>query len=77
MDFAEVKRVCQDCTVAGLNAMKEVAAASDKPVRFLYMSAEGTPDDLTKKPLIFGDYSIMRVSTQQLRDIFKTLRMGS
>ncbi|KAL2206908.1 hypothetical protein CC79DRAFT_1370303 [Sarocladium strictum] len=66
MDFAEVKRVCQDCTVAGLNATKEVAAASAKPMTFIYMSAEGTPDDLSKKPFLFGDYSIMRGETEKL-----------
>jgi hypothetical protein len=62
MDPAEVKRVCQDCTVAGLNAMKDVATASAKPMTFIYMSADGTPDDLKKRPLLFGDYLIMRVS---------------
>lgn len=80
MDFAEVKRVCQTCTIAGLNAINEVSAvpvkaavsntatASDmstaltKATTFIYMSAEGTPDDLRNKPFLFGDYSIMRVS---------------
>jgi hypothetical protein len=67
MDFAEVKRVCQNCTVAGLNAIKELAAASATPMTFIYMRAEGTTEDLTKKPFLFGDYSIMRVSLQQLQ----------
>jgi hypothetical protein len=60
-DFAEVKRVCQDCTIAGFKAMYEAGPA--RPFRFLYFSAEGTPRDPTKKPAFKGDYQIMRVST--------------
>ncbi|KAK8036334.1 hypothetical protein PG993_008948 [Apiospora rasikravindrae] len=59
-DFAEVKRICQDCAVAGLKAVSEANIASGKPVAFIYMSAEGTPEDLTKKPFFLGDYLIMR-----------------
>lgn len=56
----EVKRVCQTCTLAGLQAMWDAKAA--RPFRFVYLSAEGTPEDLTQKPLFFGDYRLMRVS---------------
>lgn len=59
-DFAEVKRVCQDCTIAGFKAMYESGLA--RPFRFLYFSAEGTPRDPTNKPVFMGDYQIMRVS---------------
>ncbi|KAK8062663.1 NAD(P)-binding protein [Apiospora hydei] len=65
-DFAEVKRVCQDCTVAGLKAVSEVSSVSAKPATFIYMSAEGTPEDLTKKPFFLGDYLIMRGRTDKL-----------
>jgi hypothetical protein len=59
VDFAEVKRICQDCTLAGLKAMYEAGPA--KPFRFLYLSGEGTPRDLTKKPPFMAQYQLMRV----------------
>lgn len=59
-DFAEVKRVCQDCTLAGFKAMYEAGPA--KPFRFIYFSADGTPRDPIKRPAIMGDYQVMRVS---------------
>ena len=58
-DFAEVKRVCQDCTKLGFEAMYQAGPA--RPFRFIYLSAEGTPRDPSKKPAIMGDYQIMRV----------------
>ncbi|KGO46098.1 hypothetical protein PEX1_064980 [Penicillium expansum] len=61
-DFAEVKRVCQDCTLAGFKAMYEAGPA--KPFRFIYFSADGTPRDPTKKPAIMGDYQVMRCETE-------------
>lgn len=60
IDFAEVKRVCQTCAIAGFKAMYEAGPA--RPFRFIFFSAAGTPLDLSKKPLIMGDYQIMRVS---------------
>lgn len=59
-DFDEVRRVCQTCTIAGFKAMYE--SGTQKPFRFIYFSAEGTPTDPAKKPAIWGDYQIMRVS---------------
>ncbi|KAJ5579582.1 uncharacterized protein N7459_005567 [Penicillium hispanicum] len=63
-DFAEVKRVCQDCTLAGFKAIYEAGPA--RPFRFLYFSAEGTPQDPTKKPALMGDYQIMRCETENM-----------
>jgi hypothetical protein len=37
-------------------------AGPARPFRFIYLSAEGTPRDPSKKPPIMGDYQIMRVS---------------
>lgn len=37
-------------------------AGPAKPFRFLYLSAEGIPRDLTQKPLFMGQYQLMRVS---------------
>lgn len=59
-DFAEVKRVCQDCTLAGFKGIYEAGPA--RPFRFLYFSAEGTPQDPSQRPFILGDYQVMRVS---------------
>lgn len=62
--FAEVKRVCQDCTKAGFDAIYNAGPA--RPFRFIYLSAEGTPRDPAKRPAIWGDYQVMRVSYQRL-----------
>ncbi|KPM45560.1 hypothetical protein AK830_g941 [Neonectria ditissima] len=64
IDFAEVKRVCQDCTMAGFKAMYEAKPA--RPFRFIYFSAEGTPRDLGKKPRFMGEYQLMRGETEHM-----------
>ena len=66
-DFAEVKRVCQDCTIAGFKAMHDAGPAP--PFRFLYLSADGTPQDLTKKPRVMGEYQLMRVRASNSRPL--------
>ncbi|KAE9364252.1 hypothetical protein N431DRAFT_388245 [Stipitochalara longipes BDJ] len=63
-DFAEVKHICQDCTMAGLKAMYE--AGPSRPFRFVYLSGDGTPRDQTKKPLILGQYLLMRGETENM-----------
>ncbi|KAJ5710069.1 hypothetical protein N7493_009661 [Penicillium malachiteum] len=62
--FAEVKRVCQDCTLAGFKAIYEARPKS--PFRFLYFSAEGTPQDPSKRPMLMGDYQVMRCNTENM-----------
>ncbi|KGO75469.1 hypothetical protein PITC_081690 [Penicillium italicum] len=62
LEFAEIKRVCQDCTKLGFEAMCEAGPA--RPFRFIYLSVEGTPQDPTKKPAIMADYHIMRRNTE-------------
>ncbi|KAJ5970526.1 uncharacterized protein N7479_000444, partial [Penicillium vulpinum] len=62
LDFAEVKRVCQDCTKLGFEAMYKAGLA--RPFRFMYLSAEGISRDPTKKPVIMADYHIMRCNTE-------------
>ncbi|KAJ5210898.1 hypothetical protein N7491_010713 [Penicillium cf. griseofulvum] len=61
-DFAEVKRVCQDCTKLGFQAMYEAGPA--RPFRFMYLSTQGTPRDPTERPIIMADYQIMRCNTE-------------
>ena len=41
-------------------------AGPSRPFRFIYLSAEGTPRDPTKKPAVWGDYQVMRVSSHCL-----------
>lgn len=60
LDPAEVKRVCQTCTLAGLQAMWNAEPA--KPFRFVYMSADGLPQKNGQKPYFMPDYMMMRVS---------------
>lgn len=60
MDVADVKRVCHDYTMTGLQAMYEAEPA--KPFRFLYMSGYMSQRDPSKKPFLLGDYAVMRVS---------------
>ncbi|PSR79548.1 hypothetical protein BD289DRAFT_442283 [Coniella lustricola] len=64
LDGAEVKRVCQTCTMAGLKAIWEANPA--KPFRFVYMSAEGLPADPNKKPYLMAEYMLMRAETERL-----------
>jgi hypothetical protein len=64
MDAADVKRVCHDYTVAGLQAIYEAGPA--KPFRFLYMSGYMSQRDPLKKPFLLGDYAVMRVSQTHL-----------
>jgi len=60
-EFAEVKRVCYDCTMAGFKAIYEAGPA--RPFRFLYFSGAAVMDDpKAKKPFYLGDYMVMRVS---------------
>ncbi|KAJ5922023.1 hypothetical protein N7516_009726 [Penicillium verrucosum] len=73
-DFTEVKRVCQDCTKLGFEAMYEAGPA--RPFRFIYLSAEGTPRDPTKDPVILPDFFIMRRNTELMVQRFPTEKEG-
>ena len=58
MEWAEVKRICIDCTVHGLETMSELRSAN--PFRFLYMSGLDAERDQTKKPHFMPEYFLMR-----------------
>ncbi|KAJ5464213.1 hypothetical protein N7475_007348 [Penicillium sp. IBT 31633x] len=73
-DFLEVKRVCQDCTRLGFEAMYE--AGPVRPFRFMYLSAEGTPRDSEKRPFMMGDYQVMRCNTELTVLRFRTEKDG-
>lgn len=67
-DFAEVKRVCQTCTLAGFKAIYEAGPA--RPFRFVYFSGEGITPDLARKPRFMGDYMLMRVSRRFALELY-------
>jgi len=57
----EVVRVCQEYPLYGLKAMAEARGSRTKPFRFMYMSGDGAPRDMSKKPVVLRDYLLMRV----------------
>jgi hypothetical protein len=63
MSFETVRRVCQEWTLAGLNAMAD--SNPNQPFRFLYMSgaASSKADDKNNSwtPKYMAQYSLMRV----------------
>lgn len=60
--WAEVRRINETCPMEGLKAMCKASPA--KPFRFLYMSGSAAVRDPSRKPLIYGDYSVSRVSNR-------------
>ncbi|KAK7430743.1 hypothetical protein QQZ08_002787 [Neonectria magnoliae] len=62
LDFAEVRRVCQEFPLAGLKAMHEASPA--RPFRFLYMSGFTAERDQTKTPDFMPQYALMRGETE-------------
>jgi hypothetical protein len=57
----EVVRVNQEYPLVGLKAIAEARGSRSSAIRFMYMSGEAAPRDLSKKPAIMGDYVLMRV----------------
>ena len=65
LDSGEVRRVCQDYTLAGLQAMFEAhgeGGSGVTPFRFMYMSGTAAERDQNKTPSFMPRYSLMRVS---------------
>lgn len=63
MPWEEVRRVCLDYTVTGLETISQLPRDSaSKPLRFIYTSGANSQPDQSKKPWVLGDYSLMRVS---------------
>jgi hypothetical protein len=61
MPWEEVRKICYDYTVKGLETIGKLSPASGKPLRFLYTSGANSARDPSKKPFILGDYAVMRV----------------
>lgn len=66
LEFEQVRRVCHDYTLIGLEALfaayKEGRNGNTQPFRFLYMSGFGSERDQTKTPSWEPRYCLMRVS---------------
>ncbi|MCJ1437930.1 hypothetical protein MMC27_007317 [Xylographa pallens] len=67
VEFDEVRRVCQEHTLAGLQALLEAHSEGDnipKPFRFMYMSGTAAGRDKDKPPSFMPQYSLMRGDTE-------------
>ncbi|KAL7784590.1 hypothetical protein V8C37DRAFT_395559 [Trichoderma ceciliae] len=61
MPWEEVRKVCLDYTIAGLETLSKLPPGNTaKPLKFLYISGANTERDQTKKPWVLGDYCLMR-----------------
>ncbi|KAH7136754.1 hypothetical protein B0J13DRAFT_677591 [Dactylonectria estremocensis] len=57
----EVRKVCLDHTATGIETLSLLSDdRSTKPMRFIYTSGDRAERDQSKKPLILGEYSLMR-----------------
>ena len=68
-EFDKVRRVCQEHTLVGLQAMLEARGESgnqkmSQPFRFVYMSGSTAERDQSKTPSFMPEYTLMRVSTK-------------
>lgn len=67
MPLGEVRKICLDYTIAGLETISQLPRGNEaKPLRFVYVSGANSERDQSKKPMVMGDYCLMRVSIQNL-----------
>lgn len=63
MPWDEVRKICVDYTVKGIETIAQLHHDSpNRPVRFIYTSGAYAQRDQTQKPWILGDYMLLRVS---------------
>ena len=62
MTLDEVRKICIDYTVTGIETMSPLASKKN-PFRFIYISGANAERDQTKKPFIMRDYALIRVSS--------------
>ncbi|KAM3071418.1 hypothetical protein ACMFMG_009015 [Clarireedia jacksonii] len=60
MPWEEVRKVCLDYTATGLSVISQLPRDSTSPFRFIYVSGSSAERDQTKKPMILGDYFLLR-----------------
>jgi len=63
MPFDEVRKISLDYTETAIHTMSPIAS---KPFRFIYVSGANGERDQSKKPLIMGNYALMRGKTEAL-----------
>ncbi|KAK4163088.1 NAD(P)-binding Rossmann-fold containing protein [Cladorrhinum sp. PSN259] len=57
----QAAKICRDYAAYGIETMSNLARAEgSKPFRFVYFSGSGAERDPAKKPLIMGDYLVLR-----------------
>lgn len=62
MPFAEVRKICLDYTLTGIETIAQLPRDSaSKPLRFIYTSGAKAQRDQSQKPWILGDLLLMRV----------------
>lgn len=61
MALEDLRKICYDYTVTGLEALSSREGGSRKPLRFVYVSGAKAERDQSKKSWILGDYTILRV----------------
>ena len=66
MEWEEIKKASSDYAMVALKTLLEIrgsSASGKKPLRFVYFSGVAAERDQTKKPMLFPQYSLMRVSS--------------
>ena len=61
MQWEQVRKICHDYAMTGLETMAALPREGNTPFRFVYTSGANAERDATKKPWILGDYCLMRV----------------
>jgi hypothetical protein len=60
--WEQVVKVCRDYALRGVETISQLPRdGQGKPFRFVYVSGNNAERDPNKKPMILGDYCLMRV----------------
>ncbi|KAK4151600.1 hypothetical protein C8A00DRAFT_17008 [Chaetomidium leptoderma] len=61
-------KVCRDFAIRGLETIAQLPrdGTAKKPLRFIYMSGNNAERDQTKKPMILGEYCLLRGEAESL-----------
>lgn len=62
MEFEDVKKICLDYTMLGLETIDEARGEGLESLRFVYVSGAATQRDQSKRPRWMPEYSLMRVN---------------
>ncbi len=61
--WEQTVKICRDYAIRGIETISQLPRGGDGkgPLRFVYISGNNAERDPTKKPLLLGDYCILRV----------------